>query len=42
VKDEVAISLILKAARNDPNHRDALKEIQKSNDLLFYDQVSAV
>jgi len=38
MQDEVAISLILHVARTDPNHRDALKEMQKSNDLLFYDQ----
>ena len=42
VKDEAVISVILDAARNDPNHQDAVKEIQKSNDLLFYDSVSFV
>ena len=42
VKDEVAISAILKAARNDPCHQDATREIYKSNSngLLFYDSVS--
>uniref|UniRef100_A0A7S4AQ97 Uncharacterized protein n=1 Tax=Pseudo-nitzschia australis TaxID=44445 RepID=A0A7S4AQ97_9STRA len=39
VKDEVAISAILKAATNDPCHRDAVREIYNSNSngLLFYD-----
>lgn len=38
--DESAIAALLKAADNDPTHRDAVKEIQKSNDFLFYDSVS--
>lgn len=44
VKDESAIADLLKAASYDPNHRDAVKEIQKSNELLFYDssKLSAV
>ena len=39
LKDESAITHLLKAAEHDPNHRDAVKEILKSNDLLFYDSV---
>jgi hypothetical protein len=42
VQDEVAISDILKVARDDPNHDDAMKDIEKSNGLLFYDSVSQV
>jgi hypothetical protein len=42
VKDEAAISEILKVARDDPNHRDAMKDIQESSHLLFYDSVSQV
>ena len=40
VKDKAAISEILKVAKDDPNHRDAMKDIQESNHLLFYDSVS--
>ncbi|VEU39947.1 unnamed protein product [Pseudo-nitzschia multistriata] len=36
VKDEVAISAVLEASRSDPSHRDAMREIEKSNASLFY------
>ena len=39
IRDESAITLILDIAKYDPNHQDAVKEIQKSNDSLFYDSV---
>ena len=42
MKDESAIALILKAAKYDPNHQDAVKEIQKSNNSLFYESVRVV
>jgi len=44
VQDEGAISDILQVARDDPNHDDAMKDIEKSNGLLFYDsrKLSAV
>ena len=40
VKDKTAISDILQIASDDPNHRDAMKDIQKSNKKCFYDSVS--
>ena len=39
VKDEVAISAVLEASRSDPSHRDAMREIEKSNASLFYNSV---
>jgi hypothetical protein len=42
VRDESAIAHLLQAAEHDPSHRDAVREIQKSNDMLFYDTVSVL
>ena len=42
VRDESAIAHLLNVADYDPNHRDAAREIQKSNEMLFYDTVSAL
>jgi hypothetical protein len=41
IGDESAIAALLKAASNDPTHKEAVKEIEKSNDLMFYDSVSS-
>lgn len=40
IGDESAIAALLKAASHDPTHKEAVKEIEKSNNLLFYDSVS--
>jgi hypothetical protein len=42
VEADTAIKELLKVASHDPSHRDAVKEIQKANDLTFYDTVSHV
>lgn len=44
VKDEAAISDLLQVASDDPSHQDAMKEIQKSDKILYYDssKLSAV
>ena len=42
VRDESAIAHLLNVAEYDPSYRDAVREIQKSNDMLFYDTVSAL
>jgi hypothetical protein len=42
VRDESAIAHLLQVAEHDPSHRDAVREIQKSNDMLFYDTVSVL
>jgi hypothetical protein len=41
IDDESAIAALLKAASHDPTHREAMREIEKSNDLMFYDSVSS-
>lgn len=41
-KDEVAIMHLLKAAKYDPSHADAVREIKKSKNLVFYDSVSSL
>ena len=41
VKDMAVIYDILRIARDDPSHRDAVKDIQKPGDS-FYDSVSKV
>ena len=40
VKAEAPIGDLLIAASHDPTHRDATKEIQRANALIFYDEVS--
>jgi hypothetical protein len=41
-KDEVAITHLLRAAKYDPVHTDAIREIRKSRNLVFYDSVSSL
>lgn len=41
MKDDTAIKHLLKAAKYDPCHADAVKEIKRSKDLVFYDSVSS-
>ena len=41
VKDMAAISELLEVANDDPNHVDAMEDIQTSkNELFYYDSVS--
>lgn len=42
VKAVAPINEILQLARHDPTHRDAVREIQKSTSLTFYDAVSVL
>ncbi|KAG7346813.1 hypothetical protein IV203_005882 [Nitzschia inconspicua] len=39
VKDEVAITYLLKVAKFDPNHSETIKEIKRSKNLVFYDSL---
>lgn len=40
VQADRAIDELLEVAKHDPSHRDAVNEIEKANDLTFYDVVS--
>ena len=39
-KNESAIVQLLKAAKYDPNHVEAIKDIKNSRELVFYESVS--
>ena len=41
-KNESAIVQLLKAAKYDPNHVEAIKDIKNSRELVFYESVSFV
>lgn len=42
VKDESAITHLLEAAKYDPSHLEAVKEIKKSKAFMFYEPVSCL
>lgn len=40
MRDDVVIDLLLGIAKHDPRHREVMKLMSKTNQLVFYEQVS--